>query len=235
MMKVKGIAHRGCPNRYPENTLISFKEAVKLSYSYLELDVQLSKDGVPVIIHDTSVDRMTNGQGRVKDLTLAELKELRIGGTEQISTLEEALTLLRDQLIIDIELKQMGNLYPGLEEKVLTMVQEMGMLDQVFFSSFDHYSMVKLRQLEPKAEIGLINHSASPALFPFLKELNARYLSISLNYVTPELIQRCEQENIIFIPYPVDREEDMRDMLRYPSVLICTNELERWASISSAG
>ncbi len=178
---------------------------------------------------------MTNGKGQVKDLTLAELKELRIGGTEQIPILEEALTLLRDQLIIDIELKQMGNLYPGLEEKALTMVKEMRMLDQVFFSSFDHYSMVKLRQLEPKAEIGLINHSASPALFPLLKELNARYLSINLDYVTPELIQRCEEENIIFIPYPVDREEDMQAMLRYPSVLICTNELERWASISSAG
>lgn len=234
-MKVKGIAHRGYPRHYPENTLVSYQAAVDLSYSHLELDVQLTKDGVPVMIHDTSVDRMTNGSGKVKDFSLSELRELRIRDTDfQIPTLEETLTLLKGKLIVDIELKQMGHLYPGIEETVLTMVKEMGMLDQVFFTCFDHYSMARLRQLDKHAEIGLINHSASPALFPLLKELNARYLSINLNYTTPELIQQCEKEDVIFIPYPVDLEEDMREMLNYPSVLICTNELERWISISAA-
>ena len=182
-MTIRGVAHRGYPKRYPENTLVSYRAAVELSYSHLELDVQLSKDGVPVVIHDPSVDRTTDGKGQVRDLTLAELKEFRIAGTEEIPTLEEALLLLKDKLIVDIELKQMGDLYPGLERAVLDTVKRLDMREQTFLTSFDHYSLSRARELDDRMELGVINHGTSPALFPFMKDIRCRYISVQHPYI----------------------------------------------------
>src|SRR5690348_3734502 len=97
-MKVRGIAHRGYPVKYIENTLPSFQAACDLGFTQLELDVHLSKDGVPIVMHDKSIDRLTDGKGYIKDYTAEELRGFRIGGTEIIPTLEEALLLLKDRL-----------------------------------------------------------------------------------------------------------------------------------------
>ncbi|CAG7626415.1 Glycerophosphodiester phosphodiesterase [Paenibacillus solanacearum] len=234
-MSIRGVAHRGYPKRYPENTLVSFQAAVELSYSHLELDVQLSKDGVPVVIHDTSVDRMTDGKGRVNELTLAELKELRIAGTEPIPTLEEALLLLKDRLIVDIELKQMGSLYPGLEREVLNTVKRLDMREQTFLTSFDHYALSRVRELDDRIGLGVINSGASPALFPFMKEIRCRYISVHHPYISDEFLQICRREEAVLIPYTVDRESDMARFSRYPELLICTNELEKWAAFAQGG
>lgn len=233
-MDARGLAHRGYPGRYPENTLTGFQAACELGFAYLELDVQLSKDGVPVVMHDFRVDRVTDGKGNVKDMTIAELKRLRIAGTEEIPTLEEALRLLQGRILVDVELKQCGDLYPGLEAAVLGVVHKLNMEDQVFFTSFDHYSMIRMRELHRGAEIGLINYGASPALIRLAKELNGRYVSVRHNYLTEPFIRLCEEEGIQLIAWTVDEESDMRRMAGYPSVLVCTNELERWQSVAGA-
>ncbi|MGN7380800.1 Glycerophosphoryl diester phosphodiesterase [Chlamydia abortus] len=230
-MTIRGVAHRGDPVHFPENTLSAFESAVNHSYSHLELDVQLSRDGVPVICHDLSVDRTTDGSGRIKDLTLAELKKLRIG-QEELPTLEEALTLLKDRIIVNIELKQLGRYYPGLEEASLEVVRKLGMEEQVFFTSFDHYSVLRMRELHSEVGLGWINHGASPAFFPLMKERNLRYLAVGYRYLTPEFIRECEQNEIQLIAWTVDDEEHMRMISRYPSLLVCTNELSRWAEVS---
>jgi glycerophosphoryl diester phosphodiesterase len=231
--QIKGIAHRGYPSKHPENTLISFQAACELNFSHLELDVQLSKDGVPVVIHDTSVNRMTdNGKGQVKDLTLAQLKELTINGTERIPTLEEALDLLKDRIIVDIELKQMGNLYPGMEQLVLDMVKQKGMQEQVLITSFDHYCLQRVRQLDNEIGLGMISIGASPAFFPFAKEINCTYIAIEHQHVTEPYIRRCEEEGIQLIPWTINEESDMTMAAQYPSLLICTNELELWGKVS---
>jgi len=231
-MTVKGLAHRGYPARYPENTLSSFRAACDLNYQYVELDVHLSKDGVPVVIHDPTVDRTTDGKGKVKDMTLAELKRLRIAGTEQIPTLEEALQLLKGRTTVDIELKQFGDLYPGLEEKTLALVKKLGMEDQVIVTSFDHYSMMRVRELDKNIELGLINTGSSPALVQFVKQLGGRYLSIHQAYITERFIRLCEEQQIELIAWTVNEEPDMRRFVKYPSVIVCTNELERWKDVS---
>jgi glycerophosphoryl diester phosphodiesterase len=229
-MTIRGVAHRGYPRKFPENTLVSFQAALDYGYSHVEFDVQLSKDGVPVVIHDTSVDRVTNGTGLVKDLTLEELRRLRVGGTEQIPTLEETLDLLKDRIVADIELKQMGDLYPGLEEAVLNMLKEKGMREQSIITSFDHYSIQKVRQLDKDIQIGLINHGTSPALFPFMKEIDCRILSVKYQFITGAFLRQCEEEGILLIPYQIDHEPEISRFVQYPSVLICTNELEKWAA-----
>ena len=88
-------AHRGWSKKYPENTLLSFKEAIGLGVDQLELDVRVTKDNELVVIHDATVDRTTNGTGKVCEMTLAELKELDAGNGEKIPTLRELMELVK--------------------------------------------------------------------------------------------------------------------------------------------
>lgn len=228
-MKIPGLAHRGYPKKLPENTLASFRAAMDLSFSHLELDVQLSKDGVPVIIHDTTVNRTTNGKGKVADFTLEELRRLDAGGGEAIPTLEEVLLLAKDRVLVDIELKQSGDLYPGLEEKVLEVIAECGVSDQVFVTSFDHYSIQRMRQLSKEIDLGLVIYGATPSVFPLAEQLGAHYVSVKYIYLTDAFVQECGERGIQLIAWTIDDEEEMRKLRkRYPNVWICTNELDKW-------
>ncbi|GAA5345817.1 glycerophosphodiester phosphodiesterase [Planifilum fimeticola] len=225
-MKIRGVAHRGYPLRYPENTLSSYKAAYDLGFTHLELDVHLSKDGVPVLMHDPTIDRMTDGQGWVKDYTLEELRQFRVGRDETIPTLEEALLFAKDKMTVNVELKQYGELYPGLEETVLEILKKTDMLDQVYISSFDHYSIVKMRKLSDEVELGLIQWGATPAVVPFMEEIRARYLSLRTEYLTDEYVKLCERSGIQLMVWPVNLKWQFYKAARYPSVLCVTDDLE---------
>ncbi|WP_248927708.1 glycerophosphodiester phosphodiesterase [Paenibacillus hamazuiensis] len=228
-MTVTGLAHRGYPRKYPENTISSFQAALDLNFSVLELDVQLTKDGVPVVIHDTTVNRTTNGKGRVIDYTFEELRKLDAGGGQPIPTLEEVLALAKGKAKVDIELKQSGNLYPGLEEKVLEVVADAGMQDQVFVTSFDHYSIIRMRELSADIELGLVIYGATPSVFPLAKQLGAKYVSVKSIYLNDDFVRRCAEQDIRIIAWTIDDEEEMRALRsRYPQIWVCTNELEKW-------
>ncbi|WP_290369680.1 glycerophosphodiester phosphodiesterase family protein, partial [Peribacillus simplex] len=141
------FAHRGSAGTHPENTMSAFKEAARVGADGIETDVQLSKDGEVVIIHDEKLDRTTNASGYVKDRTLMELKTLNASAThkgklgkEKIPTLEELFIWLYDnQLFCNIELKNTLFLYPGLEEKVIRLIRTYEMEERVILSSFNHY------------------------------------------------------------------------------------------------
>ncbi len=225
-MKIRGVAHRGYPLRYPENTMSSYKAAFDLGFTHLELDVHLSKDGVPVLMHDPTIDRMTDGQGWVKDYTLEELRRFRVGKDETIPTLEEALLFAKDKMTVNVELKQYGDLYPGLEETVLEILKKTDMLDQVYISSFDHYSIARMRKLSDEVELGLIQWGATPAVVPFMEEIRARYLSLRTEYLTDEYVDLCERSGIQLMVWPVNLKWQFDKAARYPSVLCVTDDLE---------
>ncbi|GAA4846173.1 glycerophosphodiester phosphodiesterase [Paenibacillus vulneris] len=228
-MSIVGLAHRGYPKKYPENTLVSFQAALDLSYSHLELDVNLTKDGVPVVIHDPTVNRTTNGKGPVLDYTWEELQKLRTDGEQAIPTLEQVLRLAKGKAKVDIELKQSGNLYAGMEEKVLEVVRACDVQDQVFVTSFDHYAIQRIRQLSKDIEVGLVIYGATPSIFGFAEELNAKYISVKYIYLTQDYVDLCEEKGIQLIAWTIDDETHMRQMRKqYPGVWVCTNELERW-------
>lgn len=230
-MKIKGVAHMGYPVKFPENTLSSFQAALDLSYSHVEFDVQLSKDGVPVIIHDFSVDRTTDGKGRVCDLTLEELKKLRVKGHETIPTLEETLRLFRGKPIkLLVELKQAGDLYPGLEEKTLELLRRTDTFDQAVVISFDHFSIAKLRRLDQDVGLGLTSSCSMPYVFPFMEENRCTFLGVPMRMMTTEYADMITARGIDLNPWPVDSLTDMELIAaKYPSSLVTTNDLERWA------
>ena len=167
-------AHRGCSQSYPENTVTSFEEAAALEgLEGIELDVQLSRDGELVVIHDERIDRTTDGFGYVRDYTLKELKTFHIHtGREQaehIPTLSEVFDLLehrmKEGLKLNIELKNSVYEYPGLEEKVIGMVAKRGLEDAVVYSSFLARSLAKVRALLPDASIGVLDSRVSDCLY----------------------------------------------------------------------
>ena len=158
------FAHRGYSGKYPENTMLAFREAEKVGTDGIELDVQLSRDGQIVIIHDETLNRTTNGKGYVKDYTLAELKALDasvIKGTEfspqRIPTLEEYCDWVKGTgLVTNVELKSSIVYYPELEEKTAEMIKAFGLEDRMIFSSFNHLSIVRMKQLLPQCPVGAL-------------------------------------------------------------------------------
>lgn len=226
-MTIRGLAHRGYPLKHPENTLLGFRAAIELGFTHLELDVHLTKDGVPVVNHDPTVNRTTNGTGAVKDFTLNELLKLDAGQGEFVPTLEEVLLLAKDRILVDIELKQTGNAIPGLEAAVIEVVKRVEMLDQVFITSFDHYSIARVRELDAQIELGLVIYGATPAIFPYMKQLGAKYVSLKHLFLTPEFAAEARQHDVQLIAWTPDHEDELRFLrANYPDVLICTNNLE---------
>ena len=169
-------AHRGCSQLYPENTLLAFEKAMNVkNLTGVELDIQLTRDGEIVVIHDEKVDRTTDGFGYVRDYTLKELKQLHIfagrgADTERIPTMKEVIELLlprmkNDGFMINIELKTSVFNYPGIEEKIVALVDEMGVKDNIVYSSFWAESLVNIHALEPTAKLGVLDNYVSNCLY----------------------------------------------------------------------
>ncbi len=157
------FGHRGASHAAPQNTLPAFRKAAEMGADGVELDVQLSADGVPIVIHNVTVDATTNGSGRVREMTLHQLKELdaRAGFGEEyagtrIPTLEEVFAELGDRLLFNIELKY--PITPGLdlETAVMEVVRRMGMSRRVWFSSFKPYALYHMREIAPDIPCGLL-------------------------------------------------------------------------------
>ena len=171
-------AHRGCSQLYPENTITAFEHAMKIpGLTGIELDIQLTKDGELVVIHDERVDRTTDGFGYVRDYTLKELSWLHIHTgfekAEHIPTMKEVFELLKPMLkenglLLNIELKNSVYPYPGMEEKIVDMVHEFGVQDAVIYSSFFADSLVTLHGLDPDVRIGVLDGSLSDCLYKAL-------------------------------------------------------------------
>ena len=144
--------HRGASGYAPENTMAAFEKAVELGADGIELDVQLTKDGELVVIHDETIDRVSDGSGWVKDYTYAKLIKHNFNRTHpeykhaQIPTLEEVYALIKPtDLTINVEIKTGVVFYPEIEARVLDLTERMGLMERVIFSSFNHYTIQKIK------------------------------------------------------------------------------------------
>lgn len=196
---MKIIAHRGASSYAPENTLIAFEKAIEKRSDGIELDVRLSKDGIPVICHDATINRTSNGKGYIHNLTVDQLKQYDFGSfydkkykRETIPTFEEALQLIgQHEVMLHIELKNGPTIPPNLEQKVLELVYTYNFQHRVVYSSFDHLSLKRLAILDPQAKIGLIFHMNLIHLFDYIRNTGINVHSIHPNYfyVTEEMIR----------------------------------------------
>jgi glycerophosphoryl diester phosphodiesterase len=162
------LAHRGASRRAPENTMAAFRLAAQLGADGLELDVQLTSDGEVVVMHDSTLNRTSNGHGRVLDWPLAGLRVLDAGGWyapefagEPIPTLAEVLHELGPRLVLNVELKT--TLFGGgLEAEVVRLVEDAGLGERVILSSFDPLALWRVRRLNPHLATGLLYAPDSP-------------------------------------------------------------------------
>ncbi|MCI8359078.1 MAG: hypothetical protein HFI51_13185 [Lachnospiraceae bacterium] len=167
-------AHRGCSQMYPENTLLAFEKAAELDgLEGIEFDIQMTKDGELVVIHDERVDRTTEGTGYVKDYLFSQLRRLHIYAgsdrSQSIPAIEEVLDLLEDKirsgLKINIELKNSIFPYEGMEEKIVSLINRRGMQESVVYSSFNALSVEKIRKISGGGKTGILDRNVSDCLY----------------------------------------------------------------------
>ena len=148
--KVLVLGHRGYSAKYPENTLLAFKKAIEAGADGIELDVWLTKDGEVVVIHDETVDRTSNGSGRVKEMTLEELKELDFGNGERIPTLEEVFEAVPEDSVVNVEIKDVDAV-----EKTAEIIGRNNP-ERVIVSSFLIDALREYRKLDSETRLGIL-------------------------------------------------------------------------------
>ena len=167
--RIQVLAHRGASAYAPENTLAAFRLAIEQRADWLELDVQQTKDGHLVVFHDLRMERTTDGNGALRDLTLEQVRRLDAGSWfgprfagERIPTFEEVVSLAREQNVrIFPEVKD-PRLYPGIEERMVAVIRANGYEDSTIVQSFDMTSLERLRQIDPKLRLAALYTAASP-------------------------------------------------------------------------
>jgi len=231
-MSVKVWAHRGASAYAPENTIAAFRMAMDMGADGLELDVHLSSDGKLMVIHDETVDRTSNGSGRVVDMTCQELKRLDFSNGMQdyegarIPTLQEVFGLIKNSpLTVNIEVKCDVVLYPGIWDKLIRLEREMGMQGRVLYSSFNHYVLQKIRELDPDAEIGLLygNAMVDPWVYANYLKANAIHPHYLAALQCPGLMEGCAENGVRVNTWTVNKPEDVLSLANKGVNAVITN------------
>jgi glycerophosphoryl diester phosphodiesterase len=231
------VAHRGWSGRAPENTMAAIRLALEApDVEWIEIDVQLSKDAVPVVIHDYTLRRTTNGRGEVRQWTAAELASLDAGSWfspsykgESIPTLEEVLAEARGRCKLNIELKTDGIRYPYIEEIVLETVAAHGMLDEVVLTSFHAGTLHRIRGLSKNVRTGLILDGWRSTLISELQGLGCDFLSIGYSRLNKDRLALLKNAGIQTMAWTANDKKSIRKLAAMdPSLLICTNYPDRW-------
>ncbi len=220
-MLVKVIAHRGFSSRYPENTILAFARALDLGADGAEFDVQLTKDGIPVVFHDESLMRITGENRLLKDLTLDELRQFDLSGrfrgecpAQRIPTLEEYFTLVRDRDFLSIlEFKTAIFEYSGVEQLVIDMIRRFQLGDRVVLSSFNHYTLLRCKAIAPELPCGILYECRIAEPQDYCKALGMQYLHPDYRFLDDVELEKYERAGVKTSPWTVDLDDDIRYLL----------------------
>ncbi|MFS0786074.1 glycerophosphodiester phosphodiesterase family protein [Shouchella sp. 1P09AA] len=223
------IAHRGFSSLYPENTLKAFEEAIKCGCQMIEFDVHLSSDYIPVVIHDEKVNRVTNGSGYVKDLSVKALKELYVFESEKIPTLQETLLLLKGRAKPIIELKGLST-NRNLEKNVLESIKKAGMMKEAQLISFDLEKIDFVRELCSDVQLGYIQRRPTTAIFSRMKRNQIGSLTMNYRFFSKRFAKRCGQEKVQLAVYHLSKARQIKRCLRYEHVSVTIKALDKGAA-----
>jgi len=210
------IAHRGASSHAPENTIAAFERAVQLGAGFIETDLQLTRDGRFVAIHDSVLDRTTNGRGAVHDFTLAELKKLDAGrwfdrqfAGEQIPTLEEVLDFGRKHdVVFYLEVKYDSAW--GMHQALAAALQEPQNVSRTIVISFDPGTLASIQKLGPSIMLGLLVDESVEDSVRVATEVGARQLCPRSDKVTKELVQEAHRTDLHVVTWTVNKAEEMK-------------------------
>lgn len=225
-------AHRGASGYAPENTMPAFEKAIEMGADGIELDVQLTKDGELVILHDETIDRTSDGSGWVRDMTYAKLSRYNYNqkqpeyGHVRIPTLEEVYALLQPTgLTVNVEIKAGEVFYPELEDRVLDLTARMGMEERVIYSSFNHYTVQRIKELNPEAKTGMLYCDGIINPVSYAKYVvGADALHPALyNLQYPGVLKDCKKHGRKVHVWTVNKEADMRGVCELQVDAMITN------------
>jgi glycerophosphoryl diester phosphodiesterase len=231
------IAHRGDSAARPENTLAAFRQALAVGADLVEMDVQLTKDGQVVVLHDVTVNRTTDGNGSVREMTLAEVKKLEAGYPsrfgpqykgERIPTLGEALEALRGKKKVLVEIKResvAADEGEGVEAKVVKEVERLRMQKEVAVISFERKALARCQKLAPDVRRGLIFHREEvPAALAAVKELGSDLLLPEKGMLSDALCEQAEAAGVRLATWVVDEAAELRALSHFNLYAVGSNK-----------
>lgn len=233
---IRAIAHRGYSSRYPENSMLAFSRALELGADGAEFDVQLSKDGVPVVFHDESLSRITGSSRLVKDLTLQALQAFDISyrfrgecPTQRIPTLEAYFSLVKDFDFLSIlEFKTAIFEYEGIEQKVIDMIRGFGLQDRIILSSFNHYTLLRCKEIAPELPCGILYECRIAEPQDYCKRLGMQYLHPDYRFLSDAELKKYELAGVKTSPWTVDADDDISYLLQQENIFaIMSNKPDR--------
>lgn len=213
------VGHRGAAGVAPENTITSFREAVRLGSDWIEFDVRLSSDGVPVIIHDSTLKRTTSGRGPVRGRSLAELRKLDAGAWfdprfagERIPTLDEVLKI-GARVRLNIEIKARSAPANDAAKAVWSRVRQAGLEERVLVTCFDLRVLRALRDLDPDARLGFPWQAGLRDPIRRATTLKCRMMLFDVGGLSEKKVRRCREVGLEVWVYTVNEPDEMRRVL----------------------
>jgi len=225
------IAHRGASAYAPENTMEAFRLAHEMKADGIEIDVHFSRDGRIMILHDEKIDRTSNGQGKVTDYTLDELKFFDFGyrfngGVKgvKIPTLDELYEFMAPTgMILNIEIKSAD---PKMPRALYELTEKYGMQDRVIYSSFDHLQLSRMLEIDKNAFVAPLYSFNMLNAWDYCANMNAKathpnYRQITVNF--PDYVEKCHEKGIRVHPWTCDAPETLKALAEAGCDAIITN------------
>ena len=231
-------AHRGVMALHPENTMSSFQAALEAEADGIEADVHMTKDGQLVLIHDETIDRTTDGQGRIAEMTLSELKQINAGVAfdvfEHIPTLEELIDLCQGtSLRLNLEIKTDIERYPGIEERLIDVLRNQRLpFEQVVLSSFNHSTLKRMNELAPNIETALLLSQPLFDLVHYAHRIGAIAIHPGVRTLTDREIDTLQECGLSIRPYTIKTVEQLDRFRRLGVDGVFVNDIA-WAKAYS--
>ncbi|PHG52450.1 glycerophosphodiester phosphodiesterase [Bacillus toyonensis] len=246
---IKNIAHRGASAYAPEHTIAAYKLGQQLKGDYIEIDLQMTKDGHLLAMHHETVNRTTNGKGLVKEHTLEEMKQLNVGSffnekypnlakkefeNAKVPKLKEIIEMFGHNANYYIETKSPDE-YPGMEEKLLEIIKYYQISDKVIIQSFSEESLQKIHSLHANIPlVQLLSYQKSVQLNELEIEKYKTYcigLGMNYKYIDSAYVKKIKKHGLEVHPFTVDNEKDMKKLLSWGVDGMFTNYPDRLHSI----
>jgi glycerophosphoryl diester phosphodiesterase len=236
------IAHRGYSSRYPENTLPAFEGAVAAGADMIELDVRLSRDGELVVIHDATIDRTSNGRGRMADLTLAELRRfsypnaMTAFGRVPIPTLAEVIDRVGAQVTLNVEIKGRRSGSAGMERLIAALLRRKGAVDRVIVSAFDRRALVEMKRADGQVRTGLLYDRGWRRFGEDVRRLGVYSVHPRLSAIDAEALRWVHSEGVRVFPWVAKDRGDV-DRCRAADFIdgVMVNDLALFGDASPCG
>jgi len=208
---MKIIGHRGSKGEAPENTMLGIKKAIDLGCDGVEIDIHLTKDHVPIVIHDPTLNRTTNGSGAILEHTSEEIKKFDAGQNEKIPFLTDVLKYFSELKInnspkeLFIEIK-----CPNVEKITCDLILKYNLLEEVTVKCFDHRISLILKNILPQLKTGIILAGRPVHPPELVKAAHADLYSVNVSTVDPETVQECRKHGYKTFVWNINNEKDFK-------------------------